>query len=599
MRTKSGSIVGPGGCLIVKKKTKRGSEAGLTGRGANGLDSLACIVLAAGKGTRMKSNQAKVLHTLLGAPLCTYPIERARELGANPVVAVLGHQLGDVERMLASRYGAGAITVVEQAEQKGTGHAVKLGLAPLASEHGLVLVLYGDAPLLRRETIEALVNEARRTGGLALLTARLPDPTGYGRIIRDRRKQVRKVVEEKDTSKTERAIREINAGFYAAPIDFLRRATAALKDNNAQGEFLLTDIVEMASKTIGAHAIEAAAEDIAGINDRLQLVDAENVMRRRVLARFRERATFRDPDSVVVEPTVEIGTDVEIGRNVTLRGRTRIADGVRIDDGVILVDTEVGAGAQIKPYCVATESVIGPDARIGPFAHLRPGTELGPEVHIGNFVETKKSRLGRGSKANHLAYLGDAVIGQRVNVGAGTITCNYNGYEKRADRHRGRCLHRLGHPADRAGAGGPPGRGRCRLDRHHRRPPGGARHQPGAAEAHRGLRRPDSAAVRGQLQGRFSLRSDGRRIASSQGTQHLTPLDSHGSAQHVRAPQHRGGRSHRRRVAGVARSVGAAGDIWQLRVADGLVAASSASRWAVGCWSSACVRRGPWSAWHR
>ncbi len=396
-----------------------------------GLDRLACIVLAAGKGTRMKSNKAKVLHTVLGAPLCAYPIERARELGAQPVVAVLGHQLTEVEKVLASRYGAGAITVVEQREQKGTGHAVKLGLVPLAAESGLVLILYGDAPLLRRETIEGLVEEARRTGGLAVMTARLPDPTGYGRIIRDRRKRVKKVIEEKDTSKAERAIREINAGFYAAPIEFLREATAALKSNNAQGEFYLTDIVEMAARSVGAYPVEGSPEEIAGINDRLQLADAEEVMRRRVLARFRERATFRDPGSVVIEPAVEIGTDVEIGRNVALRGRTRIGDGARIEDGVLLVDTEVGANAHVKPYCVATDSIIGAECSIGPFAHLRPGTELGPAVHIGNFVETKKTRMGSGSKANHLAYLGDAIIGQKVNVGAGTITCNYNGFEKR------------------------------------------------------------------------------------------------------------------------------------------------------------------------
>jgi bifunctional UDP-N-acetylglucosamine pyrophosphorylase/glucosamine-1-phosphate N-acetyltransferase len=396
-----------------------------------GLDRLACIVLAAGKGTRMKSSKAKVLHTLLGAPLCTYPIDRARELGASPVVAVLGHQLAEVERALVSRYGAGTIPVVEQREQKGTGHAVKLGLAPLEGESGgLVLILYGDAPLLRRETIAALVEEARRTGGLAILTAQLPDPTGYGRILRDRRKRVQRVVEEKDCSRKEKAIREINAGFYAAPIDFLRKATAALKTNNAQGEYYLTDIVEMAGKSIGAYAVESAPEEIAGINDRRQLIDAEGVMRRRVIARFQDHATFRDPDSTVVEPSVEIGNDVEIGRNVSLRGRTRIGDNVRIDDGVILTDTDVGAGSEIKPYCVAAESVIGPDARIGPFAHLRPGTELAADVHIGNFVETKKTKLGKGSKANHLSYLGDAVIGQKVNVGAGTITCNYNGYEK-------------------------------------------------------------------------------------------------------------------------------------------------------------------------
>jgi bifunctional UDP-N-acetylglucosamine pyrophosphorylase / glucosamine-1-phosphate N-acetyltransferase len=187
----------------------------------------------------------------------------------------------------------------------------------------------------------------------------------------------------------------------------------------------------MAAKSVGAYPVEGSPEEIAGINDRLQLADAEEVMRRRVVARFQERATFRDPRLVVIEPGVEIGTDVEIGRNVALRGRTRIADGARIDDGVLLVDTEVGAGAHLKPYCVAQESVIGPGCSIGPFAHLRPGTDLASGVHLGNFVETKKTRMGSGSKANHLSYLGDAVIGQNVNVGAGTITCNYNGYEKR------------------------------------------------------------------------------------------------------------------------------------------------------------------------
>jgi bifunctional UDP-N-acetylglucosamine pyrophosphorylase/glucosamine-1-phosphate N-acetyltransferase len=388
-------------------------------------------VLAAGKGTRMKSARAKVLHTILGAPLCAYPIDRARELGADPVVAVLGHQKADVEAALVARYGAGTVVTVEQVEQRGTGHAVKVGLEPLNDWQGLALVLYGDAPLLRRETIEALLAEARRTGGLALLTARLPDPTGYGRILRDRKGRVLRVVEEKDCSAVQRKIPEINAGFYAAPIEFLRAATAALQPNNAQREYYLTDVVEIAGQSIGAHTVEVTPEEIAGINDRQQLIDAETVMRRRSLARFAQQVTFRDPESTIVEPGVSIGSDVEIGRNVSLRGHTRIADNVRIDDGVILTDTVVEEGAEIKPYCVATESVIGPGCKIGPFAHLRPGSELGPEVHVGNFVETKKTKLGRGSKANHLTYLGDAVIGEKVNVGAGTITCNYNGYEKR------------------------------------------------------------------------------------------------------------------------------------------------------------------------
>jgi bifunctional UDP-N-acetylglucosamine pyrophosphorylase/glucosamine-1-phosphate N-acetyltransferase len=426
----------PRGAKGAKKPSPPSSKRPARTAPANGqeveIGPLACIVLAAGKGTRMKSARAKVLHTLLGAPLCAYPIDRARELGADPVVAVLGHQRADVEAALAARYG-GAVAVVEQTVQRGTGHAVQVGLGPLEGwpAGGLVLVLYGDAPLLKRETISALVQAARRSGRLAILTAKLPDPTGYGRIVRDLRGRVRKVVEEKDCTSAQRRISEINAGFYAAPIEFLRRAVAALQPNNAQGELYLTDIVETAARSIGAETVLSAPEEIAGINDRRQLVDAEEVMRKRIIARFWEQATFRDADSTVVEPGVEIGSDVEIGRNVSLRGRTRIADGVRIDDGVILTDTEVAAGVEIKAYSVATESVIGPGAKIGPFAHLRPGSELGPDVHVGNFVETKKVKLGRGSKANHLTYLGDAVIGEKVNVGAGTITCNYNGYEKR------------------------------------------------------------------------------------------------------------------------------------------------------------------------
>jgi bifunctional UDP-N-acetylglucosamine pyrophosphorylase/glucosamine-1-phosphate N-acetyltransferase len=394
-------------------------------------DKLACIVLAAGKGTRMKSNKSKVLHTILGAPLCAYPIDRAREAGADPVVAVLGHQLAEVEKTLQARYGAGTITVVEQAEQRGTGHAVKVGLAPLEGWDGLVLILYGDAPLLKRETIEALLAEARRTGGLAILTARLPDPTGYGRIIRGKKGRVHRVVEQKDCTPKERKIDEINAGFYAAPIGFLRSATAALKPNNAQGEYYLTDIVELASDGVGATTVESSAEEISGINDRKQLIDAEEVMRRRTIARFSEHATFRDAASTVVEPGVTIGTDVEIGRNVSLRGTTKIGDGVRIDEGVILTNTEVGAGSEIKPFCVAADSIIGADCKIGPYAHLRPGTDLSADVHMGNFCETKKAKVGKGSKINHLSYIGDAIIGEKVNVGAGTITCNYNGFEKR------------------------------------------------------------------------------------------------------------------------------------------------------------------------
>jgi len=264
-----------------------------------------------------------------------------------------------------------------------------------------------------------------------MLTSVVRDPTGYGRIVRDDAGNIREVVEDKDTSHAQRRIAEVNAGIYAAPAEFLRKATAKLNARNAQGEYYLTDIVAQASSSIGVTSVEVSAEEMAGVNDRTQLVAAERSLLGRLVREHSKQATFRDPSLVYVEAAVTIASDVEIGRNVVLRGKTAIAAGARIEDGVILSDTTVGAGVHILPYSVSTQATIGEGAKIGPFAHLRPGTELGPEVHVGNFVETKKTRLGRGSKANHLTYLGDAIVGEKVNVGAGTITCNYNGYEKR------------------------------------------------------------------------------------------------------------------------------------------------------------------------
>jgi bifunctional UDP-N-acetylglucosamine pyrophosphorylase/glucosamine-1-phosphate N-acetyltransferase len=392
---------------------------------------LAAIVLAAGKGTRMRSARAKVLHELLGRPLVCYPVELARALGADPVVAVLGHQREAVEAALLARFDGGGITVVEQADQRGTGHAVRLAMPALARmEDGFVLVLYGDVPLLRRETLEELVGTARRYGCLALVTATPPDATGYGRILRDQRGHVIAVVEQKDASPEERAITEINAGIYCGPADFFREATLGLGTGNAQGEYYLTDVVARAARSIGVSTIEAAFDDVCGINDRQQLADAEGTLCDRINGAWLAHATFRDPASTVVEPDVEIGVDAELGRNVSLRGRTRIGHGAQIDDGCVLIDTDVGAGARLKPYTIATESVIGPGAIVGPFAHLRPKSQIGPEARLGNFVETKRTVIGRGSKANHLSYLGDAVIGEGCNIGAGTITCNYDGANK-------------------------------------------------------------------------------------------------------------------------------------------------------------------------
>ncbi len=391
----------------------------------------ACLILAAGKGTRMNSSQNKVLHTLLGVPMVAYAIERARDLGAAPVVTVLGHQIAEVSSAVRDRFGEGRVVVVAQKEQKGTGHAVRLGMKALAGFQGLVVILYGDVPLLRSETLKALVRQAARTGCLAMLTSVVRDPTGYGRIVRDDGGTIRAVVEHKDASHAQRRIAEVNAGIYAVPADFLRSATAKLSPHNAQGEYYLTDIVARAAASIGVVSVDVPEQEMSGVNDREQLVAAEKILVGRIVREHMRHATFRAPDQVLVEAGVTIEPDVVIGRNVVLRGRTSIGAGARIEDGVILTDAMVGKDAHILPYCVVADSTIGDNAKVGPFAHLRPGTELASEVHVGNFVETKKTRLGRGSKANHLTYLGDTIVGEKVNVGAGTITCNYNGYEKR------------------------------------------------------------------------------------------------------------------------------------------------------------------------
>jgi bifunctional UDP-N-acetylglucosamine pyrophosphorylase / glucosamine-1-phosphate N-acetyltransferase len=394
-------------------------------------NKITCLILAAGKGTRMNSAKNKVLHTLLGRPMVAYAVDRAHELGASQIVAILGHQKDEVAKALQAHFPDEDITVVEQKEQKGTGHAVRLGLKPLADFDGQVVILYGDVPLLRAETLSDLVDEAGKTGGLAMLTAVVRDPTGYGRIVRDDAGNIREVVEHKDTNHAQRRIAEVNAGIYAAPAQFLVKATSKLTARNAQGEYYLTDIVAQAAGSIGVTSVEVSAEEMAGVNDRAQLVAAERSLLGRLVRENSKQATFRDPTQVYIETTVTIEADAEIGRNVVLRGQTKIGAGVRIDDGVILTDTVVGANTHILPYSVATQASIGENAKIGPFAHLRPGTELASDVHVGNFVETKKTRLGRGSKANHLTYLGDAVVGEKVNIGAGTITCNYNGFEKR------------------------------------------------------------------------------------------------------------------------------------------------------------------------
>ncbi|MCC6996490.1 MAG: bifunctional UDP-N-acetylglucosamine diphosphorylase/glucosamine-1-phosphate N-acetyltransferase GlmU [Deltaproteobacteria bacterium] len=395
------------------------------------MSDLAVVILAAGLGTRMKSDTAKVLHRACGRELIAWPVGLARELGAGKVVAVLGHQADRVKHVLDTRFGAGAVDIAIQDKQLGTGHAVMQALPALGDWAGPILILYGDTPLLERSWLDKLLTAYRDSGTLALVTVRLADPTGYGRIVRDADGNLTRIVEQKDASPAERLISEGNAGIYCISAPFLREAVARLGTDNAQGELYLTDVAAAAAARGRVATVEAPPEQVLGVNDRADLATVEGILRGRI-TRMHARAgvTLRDPASTYIDAGVEIGADSELGPGVVLRGKTRIGARVRLDAGCVLEDTTVEDGAHLKPYTIATDSSIGPAAQVGPFAHLRSGSVLEADAHMGNFVETKKTRLGRGAKANHLAYLGDADIGPKVNVGAGTITCNYDGVNK-------------------------------------------------------------------------------------------------------------------------------------------------------------------------
>ena len=395
---------------------------------------LAGIVLAAGKGTRMKSARAKVLHEVAGRPMIEYPIQILRELGATRVVCVLGHQVDEVRAAVDARFGVGAVDVALQAEQRGTGHAVaqaEAALAGLADADVPVLILCGDVPLLTPGLLARLV-EARGTGLVSLVTTRMPDPTGYGRIVRDGSGRAVRIVEHKDASPAERAIDEINSGIYCVRASFLFPALRKLSTHNAQGELYLTDILAQAS-ALGepAHTVDASADEVMGVNDRVDLARADHLMRQRVhVGLMRSGVTIHAPETCFVDAGVEVGEDTELGPLVQLRGATRIGRNVRIDAGCVLLDAVIGDGVHLKPYTVVSGSTVGDEAHIGPFAHLRPESLIGAHAKIGNFVETKKVRFGDGAKASHLSYLGDAEIGAGANIGCGTITCNYDGYRK-------------------------------------------------------------------------------------------------------------------------------------------------------------------------
>ncbi|TSE33924.1 bifunctional UDP-N-acetylglucosamine diphosphorylase/glucosamine-1-phosphate N-acetyltransferase GlmU [Tepidimonas charontis] len=398
------------------------------------------VILAAGKGTRMKSAHPKVLHRLAGQPLLGHVLAAARGVQARTCVVVTGHQAEAVEAALPALAHGLSVQAVRQSPQLGTGHAVQQAL-PCLADDGLTLVLSGDVPLTRPETLQALL-AAQAAGGpqaLALLTVDLPDPHGYGRVLRDAAGAVCGIVEEKDASVAQRQITEVYSGIMAAPTARLRAWLARLDNRNAQGEYYLTDVVRHAvadGTPVVAHRITDPIE-VAGVNSPAQLAELERAHQRRVAQTLLAHGVrLADPARLDVRGELVCGQDVEIDVNCVFEGRVVLGDGVRIGAHCVIADAVIEAGAVVHPFThidgAGQPVVVGAAARVGPFARLRPGTRLGPQVHIGNFVEVKNTTLAAGAKANHLAYLGDATVGERVNYGAGSITANYDG----ANKHR-------------------------------------------------------------------------------------------------------------------------------------------------------------------
>ena len=392
----------------------------------------AVVILAAGQGKRMRSAAPKVLHRVAGRPLVAFPLSLARSLDARRVVVVVGHGREAVEAAVKALPGGADVRFALQAEQRGTGHAVMAALPALAGHKGPVLILSGDVPLLGRASVAALHRAYARSGGkLAFIEFEPADPSGYGRVIRDADGAVVAIREDRDCTRAEKRIALVNSGIYIVDAEFLRRGVKKLKADNDQRELYLTDLVSLAARRGKAGVVSAPPDEVCGVNDRVDLARVEAiVLAGRTLELLRGGVTIRRPGTVQVDLDVRVGRDVELGAHVELRGATEIADGCRVETGAIVVDSKIAAGAVIKAYSVLEGAVVGAGAVVGPFARLRPGTSLAVNVHIGNFVEVKNTRVGPGSKANHLAYLGDGDIGAGVNVGAGTIFCNYDGYQK-------------------------------------------------------------------------------------------------------------------------------------------------------------------------
>ncbi|MFT8210515.1 MAG: bifunctional UDP-N-acetylglucosamine diphosphorylase/glucosamine-1-phosphate N-acetyltransferase GlmU [Symbiopectobacterium sp.] len=388
---------------------------------------MSVVILAAGKGTRMYSDLSKVLHPLAGKPMVQHVIDAAMETGAKQVHLVYGHG-GD---LLKDRLTNSDLNWVLQAEQLGTGHAMQQA-APFFADDEDILMLYGDVPLISPVTLARLLAD-KPQGGIALLTVKLDDPTGYGRIVRDEKGSVVGIVEHKDAIEQQRQISEINTGILAANGQDLKRWLSQLNNNNAQGEYYITDIIAMAVSE--GRRVEAVHPDnlseVEGVNNRLQLAALERVFQREQANKLLLAGVMLlDPERFDLRGTLTHGRDVSIDANVILEGQVSLGNRVEIGAGCVIKNSVIGDGCILSPYTVLENAVLDADCTVGPFARLRPGAELAQGAHVGNFVEMKKARLGKGSKAGHLTYLGDAEIGDDVNIGAGTITCNYDGANK-------------------------------------------------------------------------------------------------------------------------------------------------------------------------
>jgi bifunctional UDP-N-acetylglucosamine pyrophosphorylase/glucosamine-1-phosphate N-acetyltransferase len=386
------------------------------------------VILAAGMGTRMKSKMPKVLHKVCGKPLSKWVIDASKAAGADKVCAVVGHKAETVKEVLGD-----VCEFALQAEQKGTGHAVMQAIDVIKNSKGEVVILNGDTPLITAETINKAIEYHKNNGNQAtVITAILDDATGYGRIVRDNDGSVLKIVEQKDASEEEKKINEVNSGMYVFDAQSLVYALDKITPNNAQGEYYLTDTLEIllsAGKKIGGYAI-SDNDEIRGINDRVQLNEAEKIMQKRINEyHMRNGVTMRNPESVYIEDGVEIGNDTEICQNVTIKSGTKIGSDCVIGSGSMLDRAVIHDGVDVLSS-VILESEVDEGTHVGPFAYIRPNCHVGKEVKVGDFVELKNSNIDDGTKISHLTYIGDSDVGKRVNFGCGTVTCNYDGKKK-------------------------------------------------------------------------------------------------------------------------------------------------------------------------